>query len=206
MISIRKPTHHELQEFIWQHQDAPFTYSEIGGTSRDSISGYTCARQRVLLGKGRATFLRAKASLQAWEMFPSEFVDLIWPVPLETGRVVATLFHGPGFWTLNPCRIVYTIDDVKEGQGVSVARYGFAYGTVGNHLASGEERFIVEFNHRDESVWYEVYCFSKACHWLAKAAYPYLRLQQHRFRRLSAKAMQHAARTPSNSEASVGSK
>lgn len=125
-------------------------------------------------------------------MFPAEFVDLVWPVPLEEGRVVSTLFRAPGFWTLNPCRIVYTFDETTEQEGAAVDRFGFAYGTVGNHLACGEERFSVEYHHNDESVWYEVYCFSKAEHWLAKLAYPYLRIQQHRFRGLSARAMQRA--------------
>ena len=125
-------------------------------------------------------------------MFPAEFVDLVWPVPLEEGRVVSTLFRAPGFWTLNPCRIVYTFDETTEQEGAAVDRFGFAYGTVGNHLACGEERFSVEYHHNDESVWYEVYCFSKAEHWLAKLAYPYLRIQQHRFRGVSARAMQRA--------------
>ena len=119
-------------------------------------------------------------------MFPPEFADLIWPCPIEKGRVVATLFQAPGFWTLNPCRIVYTFDQTDDD---NVERFGFAYGTIGNHLACGEERFTVEFNHEDDSVWYEVYCFSRASHWLAKVGYPYLRIQQHRFRKLSTKAM-----------------
>ena len=63
---------------------------------------------------------------------------------------------------------------------------------LGRHLACGEERFTVEFNHSDQTVWYEVYCFSRAKHWLAKLAYPYLRLQQSRFRHLSALAMQRS--------------
>lgn len=195
MISIRKPSHNELKEFIWEHHDEPFTYAEVAGTRSDTIDGYTCARQRIELGNGRNVFLRARQCLLEWKMFPPEFVDLIWPIPIEQGRVVTTLFHAPCFWTLNPCRIVYTIDDVMEQDGESLERFGFAYGTVGDHLACGEERFTVEFDHDDGSVWYEVYCFSRAAHWLAKLAYPYLRIQQYRFRRLSARAMQRAVQT-----------
>lgn len=194
MFSLRKPTYQQLRDFLKSHRDVPFTYPEVEATRRDAADGeapdgYSCGRQRVLLGHGREVFLQAKSNLREWKMFPAEFVELIWPAPIEVGRVVATLFQAPGFWTLNPCRIVYAIDDTEYGDA-NIERFGFAYGTVGSHLAAGEERFTVEHNHDDDSVWYEVYCFSKADHWLSNLAYPYLRLQQHRFRRLSARAMQ----------------
>lgn len=191
MFSLKKPSYEELRQFLRNHREAPFTYDEIEATRGDAPAGYSCGHQRVCLGHGREVFLQAKANLRDWKMFPAEFVDLIWPTPIEAGRVVATLFWAPGFWTLNPCRIVYTIDDTEYGEE-HIERFGFAYGTVGSHLAAGEERFTVEHNHSDDSVWYEVHCFSKAEHWLSKLAYPYLRVQQHRFRRLSAAAMQRA--------------
>ena len=161
------------------------------------LRGYSCGHQRIRLGSQRDCYLRAKEALRQWQMFPPDFVDLIWPCPIETGRVrVATLFRAPGFWTLNPCRIVYTVDIQDEWE-----RFGFAYGTVGRHLASGEELFVVEYNHADESVWYEIYCFSKVNHWLSVAAYPYLRLQQHQFRILSTQAMKRAVANPSTTTA-----
>ena len=203
MLSITKPSHSELRDFLWQHQEKPFTYSEVGATRSgpDSIpEGYSCGRQRIRLGTGRECYLKAKACLEQWKMFPPEFVDLIWPCPIEEGRVVATLFRAPGLWTVNPCRIVYTIDSVDED---NLEKFGFAYGTVGRHLASGEERFLVEYDHKNETTWYEVYCFSKVHHWLATLAYPYLRLQQHRFRVLSTQAMKRHAQVPSNTPATA---
>lgn len=185
MFSIQKPTYDELSQFLSNHREVPFTYDEVEGTRTGTPPGFTCGQQRVCLGSGREVFLQAKQNLRDWKMFPRDFVSVIWPCPIEAGRVVATLFQAPGFWTLNPCRIVYTFDETKK----NIERFGFAYGTVGSHLASGEERFTVEHNHNDDTVWYEVYCFSRADHWLAKVAYPYLRLQQHRFRKLSARAM-----------------
>ena len=190
MLSIQKPTYNELSNFLARHRDVPFTYDEVEGTRTGTPQGFTCGQKRVCLGKGREVFLRARQNLVDWKMFPADFVDVIWPCPIEVGRVVATLFRAPGFWTLNPCRIIYTLDETVN----SVERFGFAYGTVGSHLASGEERFTVEHNHEDDSVWYEVYCFARADHWLAKLAYPYLRVQQHRFRKLSAQAMQRGVK------------
>lgn len=192
MFSLTKPTYDQLRQFLLAHREVPFTYDEVEGTRVGTPKGYSCGKQRVLLGHGREVFLQAKQNLRDWKMFPNTFVDLIWPSPIEAGRVVATLFRAPGFWTLNPCRIVYTVDETKD----QVEHFGFAYGTVGSHLAAGEELFTVEHNYEDDSVWYQVYCFSRADHWLSKLAYPYLRFQQIRFRSLSARAMKDAICVP----------
>ena len=197
MLSIRKPTYRQRKEFLWQLRNARYTYPEVGQTRDRLPGGYTIGSERVCLGHGRETFLRAKAALRDWKMFPEHFVELVWPGPIEVGQVVATMFRAPGFWTLNPCRIVYTVDQTVETDNeTTLEQFGFAYGTVGNHLACGEEKFVVEYDYADESVWYEVVCFSRADHWLALLAYPYLRLQQHRFRKLSGKAMQAAVKEP----------
>ena len=55
---------------------------------------------------------------------------------------------------MNACRIVYVIDE----QGSS-ERYGFAYGTLPDHMERGEERFTVEFDTDDQTVWYDLYAF-----------------------------------------------
>ena len=191
MFLLTKPSHDLLSQFLRQHQDVPYTYAEVGATRTGTPTGYSCDRRRVCLGRGREVFLRAKRNLSDWRMFPAKFAEVIWPGPIESGRVVATLFQAPGFWTVNPCRIVYAIDETRN----LVEQFGFAYGTVGSHLAAGEERFLVEHDHSDDSVWYEVYCFSRAAHWLSKLAYPYFRIQQYRFRRLSALAMLNATRS-----------
>lgn len=200
MLSFAKPTYSELRDYLWSLRKQPFTYEHVGRTRHGADhtpGGFSCGHQRALLGHGQACYQRAKRALEQWRMFPPEFVDLVWPCPLEADRIVATLFRAPGFWTVNPCRIVYTLDETNTDK----SRFGFAYGTIGKHLASGEERFLVEHNEDDDSVWYEVYCFSKVNHWLSTLAYPYLRAQQHRFRAFSAEAMQRAvtetAGTPS---------
>jgi len=194
MFSLRKPSYSEIRDYLGRHQHVPFTYEPVECT-RLSVPprGFTRGENRVKLGTGRRVYLDAKKSLAAWDMFPREFVDLVWPTPIQTGRVVATLFQAPGFWALSPCRIVYTFEEIVETVDGSVERFGFAYGTVGDHLASGEERFTVEYNHSDESTNYEVLAYSKPHHWLSKAAYPYLRIQQARFRQLSGRSMQAAA-------------
>jgi uncharacterized protein (UPF0548 family) len=43
-------------------------------------------------------------------------------------------------WSLNPCRVVYVLEET----GGEVERYGFAFGTLPGHSEEGEERFTVE--------------------------------------------------------------
>jgi uncharacterized protein (UPF0548 family) len=95
---------------------------------------------------------------------------------------------GPSLWvwSLNACRIVYTIDE-----GGAVANYGFAFGTLPDHAAMGEERFTIEFHANNESVWYDIYAFSRP-RALARLAYPFTRTPQTRFASDSKWAMQRA--------------
>jgi uncharacterized protein (UPF0548 family) len=55
----------------------------------------------------------------------------------------------------------------------------------------GEERFTIEW-HKDNSVWYDIYAFSRAQHRLVKVGYPYARSLQKRFAKDSMAAMRAA--------------
>ena len=69
-------------------------------------------------------------------------------------------------------------------------KYGFAYGTLPDHGERGEERFMVEFN-ADQTVWYDLYAFSRPST-IARLAYPFTRVLQKRFGTDSKTAMQKA--------------
>ena len=70
--------------------------------------------------------------------------------------------------------------------------FGFAYGSLPGHAASGEERFLIEWDPSDDSVWYDLSSFSRPNGWLARLGAPYLRRFQARFARESAEAMRRA--------------
>ena len=89
---------------------------------------------------------------------------------------------------MNACRIVYVIDE--HG---SSGKYGFAYGTLPAHGEFGEERFTVEFD-SDQTVWYDLYAFSRP-NTLARIAYPFARRLQKRFAADSKAAMQQAVQS-----------
>jgi uncharacterized protein (UPF0548 family) len=162
-----------------------FTYSAVGGTAETPPAGYVVDRTRIMLGEGESVFDSAKAALQRWEQFQLGWVEA-WPsdTPIQPGEVVAVTSRYIGLWWLNSCRIVYVVDDSGP-----ISRFGFAYGTLPGHVESGEERFMIEWNRDDNSVWYDILAFSRPRHFLAKIGYPMVRRLQKRFGRDSAAAM-----------------
>jgi uncharacterized protein (UPF0548 family) len=130
-------------------------------------------------------FLAATLAIQRWEQFRLGWVEAWSPeTPIKPGEVVGVLGHVIGLWWLNACRIVYVIDE-----GGPVQRFGFAYGTLPGHVESGEERFLIEWDRGENSVWYDILAFSQPRHPLARLGYPFTRLMQKRFARDSVKAM-----------------
>jgi uncharacterized protein (UPF0548 family) len=107
--------------------------------------------------------------------------------PLEVGTTVAVQTKTFGFWSLNAARIVYVIDERQ----IQNARFGFAYGTLPDHVERGEERFMVEWQ-ADDSVWYDIYAFSRPKHPLARLGFLVTRMLQKRFARDSLVAMKAA--------------
>ena len=96
----------------------------------------------------------------------------------------------PGLWCLNACRIVSVIDEFA-----ATSRYGFVYGTLPGHVECGEERFQVEWNRNDDSVWYDILAFSQPNDFLARMGYRIVRKLEKKFARDSAAAMQRAIKT-----------
>ena len=104
--------------------------------------------------------------------------------PIVVGATVAVLAHHLGFWSLNAARIVYVIGEETEGK-----RFGFAYGTLPDHAELGEERFSIEWNPSDDSVWYDILAFSRPNKLAPKLGYPLTRMLQRRFARDSMQRM-----------------
>jgi uncharacterized protein (UPF0548 family) len=137
------------------------------------------------LGSGQQTFEAAKRALQDWDHFQLGWLQA-WPsdTPIQVGQVISIIAHTFGLWSLHFCRIVYVVDESGP-----VAKFGFAYGTLADHVERGEERFLVEWHQSDNSVWYDIYAFSRPRHILAWIGYPLVRRTQQRFARDSSAAM-----------------
>ncbi|HUG91829.1 MAG TPA: DUF1990 domain-containing protein [Planctomycetaceae bacterium] len=177
MFVLRRPTGPAIGEFLERRRTARFTYADVGGTNHGPPPGYTVDHNRIRLGTGPDLFAAACDALRAWDMFRIGWLELVpGGVPIEEGRCVAVLVRRFGVWSLNPCRIVYVVDESGP-----VERFGFAYGTLPGHIERGEERFTVEWNRADGSVWYDIDAFSRPQHPLARIANIYVRRLQRRF-------------------------
>ena len=189
MFRLSRPSRNAIAAFLSAQKNQRFSYADVGYSRQQAPKGYVADHNRIELGKGVETFERAKRAVRNWKMFDMPWIDLCWPdAPVEPGVSVAVLITHLGFWSLNACRIVYVIDEHGSSE-----KYGFAYGTLPDHGERGEERFTVEFN-SDQSVWYDLYAFSRL-NMLARLAYPYTRLIQKRFAKDSKAAMQKAVQS-----------
>jgi uncharacterized protein (UPF0548 family) len=186
MMSVARPRAEAIARFLDEQRALPFTYADVGAT-RDAQTprGYAIDHNRVRLGSGGATFASAQRQLRAWRMFPPWTAIEPATTPIEPDRVLGVLVNAFGVWFSNAARIVYVIDEPR--------RFGFAYGTLPAHAESGEERFVVE-HLEDDSVWYDVYAFSRPRYWGARLAYPLTRRLQKRFGGDSKAAMLRALR------------
>jgi uncharacterized protein (UPF0548 family) len=174
MFLLSKPNPTEIDEFLKQRESDNFSYPFVGATRDEPPPGYNVDHNRQQLGHGRDDFAKAKEAIRNWKMFEVPGIRLIDPeTPIEPGRNVALLAHHLGFRSLSSCRIVYVIDEEN--------RFGFAYGTLTEHVEIGEERFMVEFHPESGEVWYDIFAFSRPGHFLVRLGYPYSRYLQHRF-------------------------
>ena len=189
MFLLREPSSAAVETFLSAQRRRPFSYTEVGASRGRAPAGYNVDHNRAPLGSGEAAFLRAVAAIDSWQMFNLGWCR-VYPAaaPVEADTTVAVLVRHFGFWSLNACRIVYLLEE----RG-ALRRYGFAYGTLAGHAEVGEERFSVEWNRDDGSVWYDLYAFSRPGHLLARAAYPLSRALQRRFAKGSKAAMMRAA-------------
>jgi uncharacterized protein (UPF0548 family) len=188
MLSLRKPSPDMIQRFLAEQAKLEFTYQAVGATAKTPPSGYVIDHTRVELGEGEDAFKRAKRALECWEQFHLGWLEA-WPAdtPIRVGETVAIVARVMRVWCVNASRVVYVVDD----SGL-VVRFGFAYGTLPDHVESGEERFTIEWDRETNSVWYDVLAFSQPRHLLTRIGYRLVRRLQRRFGRDSSAAMTRA--------------
>lgn len=178
MFSLTKPSAERIQRLINDQRELPFSYPEVGATNSTLPAGYNIDHNRIRLGQGEQTFHRAVAAVRSWKMHDLGWLELCWPdAPIEVGSTVAVLCWHFGFWSCHPARIVYVIDEADDHS----RRFGFAYGTLPAHDEQGEERFLIEWQREDDSVWYDILAFSRPASIWAKLGKPLVRMLQKRF-------------------------
>ena len=186
MFLARRPSPQTIDRFVRDSQALPLSYRPVG------ISGPQSTRPGVteattVVGNGGADFANARAALCAWKQFDIGWVETFPPLaPLTVGTVVGVLIRHFGFWSLNGCRVVYSVADES--------RFGFAYGTLTNHAESGEELFEVFLEPGTDEVKFRIRAISWPQAPLARVGHPVVRVLQARFRAHSVAAMRRAIR------------
>jgi uncharacterized protein (UPF0548 family) len=184
MFLTHRPTASDFENFFEHSRELPLSYHSVG-IARAGGAGFRFDTASAVIGKGAAVFARAQQALREWRQIDFGWVMLFPPqAPLEPGTVVAVQVEHLGFWSLNGCRIVYSVGDGQRS-------FGFAYGTLTNHAEMGEEIFEVSMTESDDVI-YHIRAASKPRAMLARIGYPYTRLSQARFRRDSIAAMKRA--------------
>jgi uncharacterized protein (UPF0548 family) len=185
MLLLRRPTSEKIQAFLAAQAGQKPTYAAVGVTGTSPPGGYVVDHTRIQLGTGEKVFVAARAALERWQQFRLGWVQAApEDTPIQEGQVVAIQARSLGLWWLNACRIV----GVTNEHG-PVRRFGFTYGTLPDHVGSGEERFLIEWDKEDDRVWYDILAFSRPRHPLARLGYFWMRRVQKRFGRESAAAM-----------------
>ena len=190
MFALNPPTPQAFDRLVARSRARALTYPDPGIT-RDGRAprGFVTDHNRVVLGQGETVFECALAALRRWAMF-----DIPWlalnprAAPIEPGETVAVIPRHFGFVSINLCRIVYVVDE----QTPQATRFGFGYGTLPGHVGRGEERFLIEWQHADDSVHYDIFAVSRPGNILTRLGYPVMRLMQRRFARASKAAMVRA--------------
>ncbi len=199
-FSWRRPSPAQIDSFLRRQVGTPFSYGPQGLTRVDAGQPlpegvrrrWKRDEGRIKLGQGELAWHAARAALERWEMFRQGWVEVCWPsANLREGTLVAILARRMGLWSLSATRIVYTYDEVGELQ-----RFGFAYGTLPDHIERGEERFGVEWNRATGHVRFEIEAWSRPQHPLAWLAYPLVRHWQQAFARGAREAMLRAVEDP----------
>jgi uncharacterized protein (UPF0548 family) len=184
---LTRPTPAAIARFLDGSRTQTFTYA-TPGISETGAPGFAHDEIVAVIGRGDAAFARAREALRqrahfdvGWvEVHPSE-------AAVESGANFAILIRHLGFWSLNGCRIVSTIEALEPA-----LRAGFAYGTLDTHAECGEEQFMVTLDAATGDVSYRLRAASRPRALLARAGYPIARLLQARFRRDSAAAIARA--------------
>jgi len=205
-ITLSRPRQQKIDEAIRDSLRRGLSYTHAGGSRAapplppeiQAERSWVLDHNRCRLGTGEEDYKRAKKLLKEWGHFQLGWAQVASDTPVRVGGGACVVAQVLVPFTLNPLEIVY----VEDGPPKSKARLGssrpvkdrfaFAHGTLRGHMLAGEERFAVEWNADDDSVWYDVLAFSRPGSALAQVSYPAVRFLQRRFARDSMRCFQNA--------------
>ncbi|GAA1816377.1 DUF1990 family protein [Luedemannella flava] len=148
------------------------TYAEVGFT-RPGLAlpaGYHHVTARARVGAGDRAFQGVIAEMREWGIHRGAGLTVRDPQPPAIGvRVNARIGVGP-LGVPAPCKVVWVHDEEDL--------YGYGFGTLPGHPATGEEAFIVTRAGAGGAVYFEVRAFSRPATWYTRLGGPVARAAQ----------------------------
>ena len=161
------PTTAQLDALIDNQRNSKLTYD------KSNLRGYDRDKNQIYLGTGDAVWAAAKRAMEQWAMFPDGWAKIYYQnLIFKEGDIVVMCAHIFGIWWLNAARILYVLDDEQN--------FGFAYGTLPNHVEKGEELFKISKDEND-GIYYSLTAFSQPRYWALRWTYPLSRIFQKKF-------------------------
>lgn len=176
MYRLRRPSADDLAALAASQADLPLSYGSTGllaGTPTGSVppapDRFRSLHVQRPIGHGRPRFDQAREAIEAWAGHRNAGAVLQpSPAALVEGGVVAIALRIWPLWVTASCRIVEVIDDTSDTED----RFGFVYGTLPHHPASGEERFLVTRDIGTDEVRLEIIALSHQTSLLSRLAGP----------------------------------
>jgi uncharacterized protein (UPF0548 family) len=184
--SLLRPSRAAIDRFL--QEAAPLVFDpDVARLARgEALPGYADDHYRRRLGAGPMAFDLARRAIREWKMFHLGWIEVAPPAaPIEEGTQVALLARSFGAWTLNPARIWKVYDESGP-----IDRFGFTYAALPGHAEAGIESFMVEWDHADDSVWYDLHGVSRPGRFFTRWLRPLTRRVQKRFAAESMDAME----------------
>lgn len=189
MFLLSRPSPAAVAAFLGDARAMSLSYAPIGIARARSTPGFRTDEATAVVGRGDADFSKATDALMSWQHMRLAWLE-VFPTgaSIEAGTTVAVLVRHYGVWSMNACRVVYS---VEESTG-AFSSAGFAYGTLDDHAERGEEIFQVTLDRLTGDVVYRIRAASQPHALLAKLGAPAVRALQERFRRDSCDALRLA--------------
>ena len=119
MFLARRPSPQTIDRFLRESQDLPLSYGPTGLEAADAV-GRRIDQVTVAIGHGKADFERARDALMAWKPFDLGWIEAFpQNATIAVGTIVADLIRHFGFWSLNGCRVVYTVGSRDDADSAS---------------------------------------------------------------------------------------
>lgn len=186
VISLRKPSAEALARLAAEQGELELTYDEHGATDGEMPPGYSHDQCDADLGPfSPERFDRLADGLSRWQVQQGCGMTIVPAEPVSPGLTFALAFGLAGGlgYVMAAGRVVYTTDEPD--------RRGFAYGTLPDHPARGEEAF--HLIRQGSSLLFRVRVFSRPRLAVARLGAPVTRTMQHRMYNRYLSVMRQAA-------------